>query len=192
MVSARGAGVSRRSLLIATAGAGSAGAAALAGCTAKPTASNVPLPRHTPTASQDVLLLTGLLELERYAVAAYAAGVPLLRGDAAEAAEQFLTHEISHVGELIGLIRQAGSKPPRPPAFYDLGHPRGERQVLELLHRVERSQLAGYLSALPRLAPARLRAAVAAILANDAQHAAVVRQQLGLAPVPTALLGTAE
>jgi hypothetical protein len=170
-----------------------AGAAAgLAGCSTKAMPSNVPLSRRTPGAQSDVELLIGLVEVERFAIAAYSAGFPLLGVAGAKAARQFLGQELAHLSELQGFIKQAGGKAPRPRAFYDLGEPRDERQVLELLHRAERAQLRGYLDAIPMLSPPRLRAAIAAILANDAQHMAVLRAQLGLEPVPGILVTAAE
>jgi hypothetical protein len=169
-----------------------AGAAAgLAGCSAKPMPSNVALSPRTPGAPSDVELLSGLVELERFAIAAYSTGLPLLRG-ATKAAKQFLGQELAHLAELQGFIKQAGGKAPKPPAFYDLGEPGDERQVLELLHRAERAQLRGYLDAIPRLSPPRLRGAIAAILANDAQHTAVLRAHLGLEAVPATLVTPAE
>ena len=182
-------GLTRRGLL---AGGGVAAAAAFEGCTRKPSPSNVPLSKHTAGAPADARLLNDLLASERFAIAAYAAGLPLLGRDAARTAKQFLGQEIAHADELEGLIRQAGGKLGQPPAFYDLGNPQGEREVLELLHRAERAQVAAYGRAIPLLEPPRLRAAAAAILANDAQHLAVMRAQLGAAPVPGAFVGAAE
>ena len=192
MVSGTGLGVSRRSLLTGAGAGVGVGAVAIAGCTTKPKPSNVPLHRGDAAAPRDAELLAGLLAHERYAIAAYAAGIPLLSPLATATAQQFLSQELAHATELEGLIRQAGFEPAKPPAFYDLGRPRTERDVLELLHRAEQAQLDAYLSALAELAPPRLRAAMAAILANDAQHAAVVRQQLGLVPVPGALVSGLE
>ncbi len=189
MVSASAPGHTRRGIALLAVGTG---AATLAGCSTKPKPSHVPLSTRTPGAGTDVELLAKLLRLERYAIAAYAAGLPLLDTIGAAAAKQFLNQELSHAAELEGLIRQAGGEPPEPPAFYDLGSPRVGREALVLLHRVEQAQLIAYLAAIPRSGPSRLRAALAAIVANEAQHAAVVRERLGLTPVPAALVGDAE
>ena len=51
--------------------------------------------------------------------------------------------------------------------------------MLALLHSLERLQIASYLSWLPRLSPAPVRAAVSSILACDAQHVAVLRAAQG-------------
>lgn len=183
-------GVSRRRVLAAAGGL--ATLAALPACSVKPKHSNVPLHKRAAGAGADAQLLIGLLAIERYAAAAYAAAAPLLSPQAKHAAKQFLGQELSHAGELEGLIRQAGSLPPAPPASYDLGHPRTEAELLALLHRAEQAQLRAYLTAIPQLTPARLRAALAAILANEAQHTAVLRQQLGLDPVPGPLVSAGE
>lgn len=179
----------RRSALLIAAGMG---AAALGGCSAKPMPSNVPLSRASPSAAADVLLLEQLLLHERYAIAAYAAAAPLLPARVAAAAKQFLAHDLAHASELEGLIIQAGGKPAAAPARYEMGSPRGARELLELLHRAERAQLAAYLDAIPRLTPPRLRAAAAAILANDAQHLAILRSALALDPVPFPFVSGAE
>jgi hypothetical protein len=181
--------LTRRTLL---AGGGAAAAVTLESCSRKPMPSNVPLGKATAGSRADVALLSGLLAAERYAIAAYAAGMPLLGRDAARAAKQFLGQELAHAAELEGLIKQAGAKPAKAPAFYELGNPRGELDVLHLLHRAESAQLAAYGRAIPRLEPPRLRAAAAAILANDAQHLAVLRAVLGAPPVPGAFVSATE
>jgi hypothetical protein len=154
--------------------------------------SNVPLRKGTAAARADAVLLGDLLAAERYAIAAYSAGMPLLGRDAARTAKQFLAQELAHGAELEGLIKQTGTKPAKAPAFYDLGSPRGELDVLHLLHRAETAQAAAYAHAIPRLQPPRLRAAAAAIFANDAQHLAVLRSVLGIRPVPGAFVSAAE
>ncbi len=139
--------------------------------------------------SADIDLLYGLLDLEYETVAAYEAGIPLLDSASAVDAQQFLHHELSHVGEMAGLLRQAGiKKPPGPRGAYDLGHPRTSAEVLALLHRLEAAQLAAYLHAIPLLASGPVRVAVASVFANDAQHVAVLRERLHRAPAPAAFV----
>jgi hypothetical protein len=57
-----------------------------------------------------------------------------------------------------------------------------------LLKRLERLQIRTYLETIPRLSGGRVRAAMAAILANDAQHLAMLRWQAGGPPAPAALV----
>jgi Ferritin-like domain len=136
----------------------------------------------------DVQLLNRSLDLEYKAIAAYTAGIPLLSGRPRDAAKRFLDQELSHSGELAGLVKQAGGKPNRPRSAYDLGHPRSARDVLSLLRELEDREVALYLDAVPRLLSASARAAISAVLGNDAQHLAIVRGALGLDPAPAALV----
>ena len=66
-------------------------------------------------------------------------------------------------------------------ASYRLGKPANDSDVLELLHGLERAQINAYLAAIPKLSPGPVRAAVSSILANDAQHIAIIRAGLGAA-----------
>jgi Ferritin-like domain len=170
-------------------GAAAASAALLSACSGSKPLREVVRGRGKVTRA-DVEPLNALLDVEHYAIAAYAAGVPLLRPHSlpAKAAVQFLAQELAHAVQLSDLIRQAHAKPHRPRSTYALGHPRGEQDVLALLKRLEQAQLRAYLDAIPRLSGGPLRAAVAAIFANDAQHLAVLRWQTGEAPAPSALV----
>lgn len=189
-----GAGASRRALL---SGVGvtlaSAGALALAGCGSRQPVGPKSVKKAKPTVQRsDLGVLAGLLELERKTVAAYTAGFPLLSRDDARTAKQFLNEELEHTGELLSLIKAAGGPAPLRSASYDLGHPTNDREVLALLHELESAQIAAYLSAIPRLEPGPVRAAVSSILTNDAQHVAIIRGSLGLTPVPSAFVTGSE
>ncbi len=176
---------SRRGWLGA-AGAGVAGALAIAGCGSQSLKAQVH--NSKPVLHSDIDLLGHLLYLEHLAIAAYTAGTPLLPPATVKAGELFLNDELSHAGDIAGLIRAAGAKPPKPAPSYPLGHPRTGEDVLALLHAVERMQVAAYLDALPRLRPGTLKQQVASILANDAQHLAVVRAALHQPAVPSAFV----
>jgi Ferritin-like domain len=179
---------SRRRLLSA-AGASLAGIAA-AGCGQQSLRAQVH--NSKPVLHSDVALLNHLLDLEHLAIAAYTAGTPLLAPAVVKAGRLFLNDELSHAGDLAGLIKAAGGKPIKPAPSYALGHPRTSDEVLALLHSIETAQIAAYLDALPRLQPPALRQQVASILANDAQHVAVVRAALGQAAVPSAFVTARE
>jgi hypothetical protein len=176
---------SRRGLLRA-AGVTVAGAVVAAGC--GKTTLRAQVHNSKPTLDTDVELLNHLLHLEHMGVAAYTAGTPLLAPATIKAGKLFLNDELAHAGALGGLIKAAGGKPIKAAPSYDLGHPRTSRQVLSLLHEIEQAQIEGYLAALPRLAPASVKQSVASILANDAQHMAVVRAALGRTAVPAAFV----
>ncbi len=163
------------------------GALAGAGC-GKSSHSSAKGDRSSAEQSLDVRLLVRSLELEYEAIAAYTAGIPLLAGRSRDDAERFLDQELSHSGELAGLIKQAGAKPPKSKPAYDFGSPRSSRDVLVLLHELERREVALYLDSLTQYSLGSTRAAIAAVVANDAQHLALLRQGLRLDPIPTPLV----
>jgi Ferritin-like domain len=141
-----------------------------------------------PVRRSDVQLLAVALELERRTVAAYTAGIPLLDRPRKKTAAQFLSEELTHTGELISLIMAAGGHARSRADSYDIGHPRDGGAVIALLHELERAQIVNYVATIPRLSPGPVRAAVATILASDAQHVAILRLTLGLDPVPSAFV----
>ena len=180
------ADASSRRRWLRAAGAGLAGTVALAGCGSNSLRAQVH--NSAPVLEGDIALLGHLLYLEHLAIAAYTAGTPLLPPATVKAGQLFLNDELSHAGDIAGLIRAAGAKPPKPAPSYPLGHPRTGEEVLALLHAVERMQVSAYLDALPRLRPGTLKQQVASILANDAQHLAVVRAALHQPAVPSAFV----
>ncbi len=181
MVTAAEPATRRRLLGISLASSAAAAAATLTGCGG----SHHRLGLGDRSLDSDAGLLNALLLLERRAIAAYTAGIPLLSGSDLRAGTAFLRQELAHAGMLIALIKRAGATaPPRAPT-YDLGHPRSPRDVLALLHEVERAQLAAYVDAVPKLSAGYLRASVATILADDAQHVSILRMSLGLSPIPS-------
>ncbi|MBV9603550.1 MAG: ferritin-like domain-containing protein [Solirubrobacterales bacterium] len=181
---------SRRGWLRA-AGVGLAGAVVAAGC--GKTSLRAQVQNSEPILNTDVALLQHLLDLEHMAIVAYTAGTPLLSSAMVKAGQLFLNDELAHAGALAGWIKAAGGTPNKPAPSYDLGRPpQGSREVLELLHRVEAAQLTAYLDAVPRLEPFSVKQSVAAILANDAQHVAVVRAALGQPAIPSAFVSGQE
>jgi hypothetical protein len=138
--------------------------------------------------TREIGVLIGLLHLEYKTIAAYEAGIPLLPAGLSKVPQQFLRHELSHAGELEGLIKKAGTKAPKPRADYALGHPRTETEVLELLHALEAEQLAAYLKAIPQLTEGPVRSGVGAVFANDAQHLSMLRSLLHRPPAPAAFV----
>jgi hypothetical protein len=189
-------GASRRALLSGAGATLASGAAlALAGCGTKANTGQKSVKKAArPIQRTDVEILGGLLELERRTVAAYTAGIPLLTRPDARTARQFLNEELQHTGELLSLIMAAGEAASFQPraASYDLGHPVDDAEVLSLLHGLERAQLAAYLKAIPRLSPGPVRAAASSILANDAQHIAIIRLAQGMPAIASAFVTGSE
>ena len=128
----------------------------------------------------DATLLNALLALEQRGIAAYTASGPLLTGPLRRAAGRILSEELRHAGELRALVTQAGAKPHDPDSHYDLGRPQTTGEVLALLHDLERRQLDSYIAAIPRIGDPAARQALAAVMANDAQHVTVLRAGQGL------------
>jgi hypothetical protein len=158
--------------------------AACGGASKRPDVRAIP----TPARDADVTILNGLLDLAQRTVAAYTACVPLFSGHVKAAGKQFLAQDLAHAGELYRLIKQAEGEPNKPQASYDLGKPRGRTDLVRLLHQLEGQMVAHYLQALPSLSPGSVRAAVASIMANDAQHVVVLRLALRLPPIPSPLV----
>jgi ferritin-like protein len=158
---------SRRRLLQSSGAAAVGGVLVLAGCGSSHTSLRK-LPR--PVLNADIAILNRLLDLEYLGIAAYTAGTPLLAGSMQKAAKHFLDQELTHAGEMEGLVRQAA------------------HDVVTLLHEIERQQIAAYIAALSKLTPGSVRAAVCSVLSNDAQHISVLRGLLGRAPVPAAFV----
>jgi Ferritin-like domain len=180
------AGPSSRRGLLCGAGAGLAGLL-VAGCGGKQSL-KAQVHNSAPVLGTDVDLLNQLLDLEHKAIAAYTAGIPLLSPATVKAGQLFLNDELYHAGSLAGWVKAAGGMPIMPAPSYDLGHPQTSHEVLALLHEIEQAQITAYLAALPRLAPSEVQQSVASILANDAQHVAVVRYTLGQTAVPSAFV----
>jgi hypothetical protein len=174
-------------LLGASAAAG--GGLMLAGCgSAGRPLSKLP----PPTQAADITILNRLLDVEHLVVTAYVAAIPRLSGHPLRAAMHFLQQELSHVQLLSTMVRSAGQSPHGPKPRYDLGHPRSQTQLLELLRRVEDAAINAYLDAVPKLAHEGGRQTAASIIAVEAQHASIIRRDLGLSPVPAALVAGAQ
>ena len=148
----------------------------------------------TPSAaagSADLRILQRALVLERRTVAAYTAGIPLLDARRATWAKGFLAQELEHTGELITLIRAAGGMAPPPDPNPAIGHPHSGDGVIALLRALEGEQLAGYMNWIPQLSEPAMRAAVASIVASDAQHLTALSQAQGRPAAPSAFPGGA-
>jgi rubrerythrin len=172
----------RRGLLRSSAiGLAAAGGVGLAGCGSAEHRRR----QRPPTAAreQDADLLNWALAAEQHAIAAYTAVTPMLSGVAGRAAGVFLAHDLDHAGELRRLLDEIGGTAHQPASSYPFGPLNEPAAMLELLAALERAQIDAYLAAIPRLSTARLREVSASLLAADAQHSAVLRVELGIAPL---------
>lgn len=178
---------SRRMLLGAAAAAAAGGmAAVLSACGSSSRLHVSSIPENF--GDVDVKHLNHALALKQYAVDAYTAATPLLRGREHATAKRFLQQDLTHVSELMSLIKHAGGLPNEPQASYPLGHPQGARGILHLLDAVENDIISGFLQIVPEVAPGVVRATLCSILANDAQHVSVLRLALRRNPIPAAFV----
>ena len=122
----------------------------------------------------DVIWLNEALAADQRAIAGYVASGPLLSGDAQKADGWFLGQELRHAGVLRSLIAGLGGTPHDPDPSYPFGHPRTTGQVIALLRSLERGQIAATAAAIGGLHEGWMRARLAAMLADDAQHLAVL------------------
>jgi hypothetical protein len=179
--------LSRRQLLTASGAAG--GAVALAACgRSHPSLAKLP----APTRGANVGLLNTLLDAEHFVVAAYVAAIPLLSHHNRRAAVRFLQQELDHITALEMLVRSARGQPHSGKPSYDLGQPSGETELLRLLRRAEELAIRAYLDAIPSLSPGDARQSAVSILAVEAQHASIIRRNLGLPAVPAPLVTGAD
>lgn len=178
-----------RRRFLRTSGIGAvAGSALLLGACADDTKS--PLADTLPDESDDadVELLNLALDLELEAVAAYKAAAGILRGDALQAAKLFVEQEQEHAAGLTAAIKDAGGTPNRARPSYDFPRLRSQEGALRFAIELEDTAIAAYIDLLPKLGQGDLRATAAAIVANEAEHVAVLRLALGEEPVPAAFV----
>ncbi len=162
-------------------------ALALSGCGGAARADvTTPLGPPTPAQAAEVAAINQGLKTDQRAIAAYVAAGPLLSANGQKTVGWFLGQELTHAGVLRSLIKQLGGVAHQPSPRNQLGHPRSAHEVLELLRSVELEQIAAYASAIPRLDKGWLRTRLAAILADDAQHLAVLESMQGQPPPGTA------
>ncbi|BAU48348.1 ferritin [Sulfurifustis variabilis] len=141
-------------------------------------------------AANDIRILNAALAAEREAVAAYQVGAEsgLLKKPALQTATQFQGHHKAHADVLAATIRKLGGSAAEPPARYDfpVDRLRSQSDVLQFAAKLERGAVTAYANAIPKFADRDLSHAAASILSDEAMHWAVLRQVLGLDPVPGA------
>jgi rubrerythrin len=165
---------------VATAGGSTAFLAACGGSSAKP--------KNQTAIAADIAILNSAIDLENTAIAAYTAGAPLLKGQLLKLGRDFLRQEKQHADTLSTAVTQLGGHPSRPKTAYNFPRVRTQRDVLLLANMIEHEAVAAYLDALPKLSSPDLRATVASIVTNDAEHISVLRGALGRPQVPTAFV----
>ncbi len=177
----------RRFLRFGAVSAAGASAAVLSACGGtSPTATAPAGPDESDEA--DVEILNGVLDLELMAVAAYKTGAARLSGAMLQLGKTLLEQEQDHVDALSAAISDLGGRPNRAKASYDLPRLGSQPAVLRFAVEIENTAIAAYIDALPKLTQGELRATASAIITNEAEHLAVLRDALGMEPAPDAFV----
>jgi hypothetical protein len=130
---------------------------------------------ETPTEVQrDIELVNGVLDLELVFLALYRGHRGDVRGDAGRLYDTLIEHEAAHVGRLRGAVHDLGGRPVGPGAAQAIAQP-----PLVLAERIEKTSIAAYVDALPKLSDPELRGMLATIAAAEAAHLGAVHQALG-------------
>jgi hypothetical protein len=172
--------VSRRKLLGAAGGL----AVTLAGCGSS--VSRAPTNPEFRAADADVL--DELLGVANRAVAAYGRVAGLVTGARLSLVRRIGVQEAAHVYALTGATYRLGGEPTPAAASYGFPGAVDGPSALALAAQVEDASIAALIDALPKLADIEARGLVASVLADDAQHAALVAQARGLPPLSGAIV----
>ncbi len=140
--------------------------------------------------AQDVRILNTAIAAEHEAVAAYQLGAEsgLLNSGALKVAVKFKGHHKEHIDVLASTVRKLGGAAVDAKRSYNfpVSKLKSERDVLMFAASLERGAVSAYAGAIPLFDNSDLAKAAASILADEAMHWAVLRQVLGLDPVPGA------
>ncbi|MEW6738067.1 MAG: ferritin-like domain-containing protein, partial [Acidobacteriota bacterium] len=147
----------------------------------------------------DVKIMNVALGLEHQAIAAYQAGAEtkLLSDGVLKVAVKFQDHHKQHRDALASTVKKFGGKPVDAQAKYDpvaiaksvgVNQLAAERDIIQLAAKLEAQATSAYLGAIPGLASKDVVKAALSIMADEAQHTAVLRSALGEDPVPAAFV----
>ena len=178
----------RRFFHMAGVSAGAGGTAALLAACGDSTTTPAVVTGPDESDQADVEILNGVLDLELMAVAAYKAAAGRMRGSVLEIGKLFLAQEQEHADALSAAIEDAGGRPNGPKSTYDFPRLRTQEDALRFAVDIENTAIAAYIDALPKFSRRALRATAAAIIAAEAEHAAVLLDALGSDPMPQAFV----
>jgi rubrerythrin len=147
-------------------------------------------------AEGDAGILQAAVELEQRMVLAYDSALRSGKLDAASTrvARLFRKQEQAHVDSLTAALRDLGGKPPpRPRSPREVpglaaALREGQAAITRFAIELETMAVAGYYDAQGKLESPQLLSTTASIMANEAQHLAVLRQALGRNPSPEAFV----
>lgn len=150
--------------------------------------------------NKDIATMNVALGLEHQAIAAYTAGAEtkLLSDGVLKVAVKFMDQHKQHRDALASTIKKLGGKPVEAQSKYDVvAIAKGvgvtsittEKDVITLAMKLEDQATKAYLGAIPTFENKDVVKAAASIMADEAQHTAILRSALGEDPVPQAFVG---
>ena len=143
-------------------------------------------------AGHDVQILNTALGAELEAIAAYQLGAEskLLEQPTLALALTFQGHHKEHADVLSKTIAKLGGKPVSAKEKYNfpVDQLKSQNDVLKFAAKLEQGAVSAYLGAVPLFGNRDLARAAASILGDEAMLWAVLRQVLGVAPVPAAFV----
>jgi rubrerythrin len=150
------------------------------------------LAARSDEAGGDVRILNTALGAEYEAIAAYQVGAEsnLLQKPVLDLAVEFQGHHRQHADVLAKTVKKLGGTPVTAKAKYDfpVATLKTQNDVLAFAASLEKGAVSAYLGAVPLFAERDLAKAAASILGDEAMHWAVLRQALGMPPVPVAFM----
>jgi rubrerythrin len=143
-------------------------------------------------ASGDVRILNTALSSEYEAIAAYQVGAEsgLLQKPVLDLAVTFQSQHKEHADLLAKTVHKLGGAPVAAKSKYDfpVATLKTQADVLNFAATLEKGAVSAYLGAVPLFANRDLSKAAASILGDEAMHWAILRQALGMPPVPSAFV----
>lgn len=147
----------------------------------------------------DVIILNSALGLEHQAIAAYTAGAEtkLLSDPVLQTAVKFMKQHQEHRDALAATIKKLGGKPVEAKSSYDIPklaadvgvkELKTEKDVITLAMKLEAQATSAYYGAIPKIAMKDVLRAAVSIMADEAQHTAILRNALAMDPVPSAFV----
>jgi bacterioferritin (cytochrome b1) len=140
----------------------------------------------------DIRILNTALSAEYEAIAAYQVGADsgLLQKPVLDLAVTFQGQHKKHADVLAKTVQKLGGKPAVAKAKYEfpVATLKTQADVLNFTATLEKGAVSAYLGAVPLFGNRDLAKAAASILGDEAMHWAVLRQALGMPPVPSAFV----
>lgn len=140
--------------------------------------------------AKDIRILNTAISAEHEAVAAYQLGAEsgLLTPGVLKVAVQFQGHHKEHIDVLASTVHKLGGTVVDAKSEYKfpVSKLKKEADVLAFAAELERGAVSAYAGAIPLFDNGDLAKAAASILADEAMHWAILRQALGMDPVPGA------